>query len=95
MADALASGASDRKIVGVQVPPRPPDFGERPTNPEKMIPATTSRPGLTADRTIRGDEALELVRMAMRIADVDRIAGDDVGERSVDDDARHDSLCNE
>jgi hypothetical protein len=24
MADALASGASDRKIVGVQVPPRPP-----------------------------------------------------------------------
>jgi len=23
MADALASGASDRKIVGVQVPPRP------------------------------------------------------------------------
>ena len=25
MADALASGASDRKIVGVQVPPRPPN----------------------------------------------------------------------
>ncbi len=25
MADALASGASDRKIVGVQVPPRPLD----------------------------------------------------------------------
>ena len=25
MADALASGASDRKVVGVQVPPRAPD----------------------------------------------------------------------
>jgi hypothetical protein len=24
MADALASGASNRKVVGVQVPPRPP-----------------------------------------------------------------------
>ena len=27
MADALASGASVRKDVGVQVPPRPPDIG--------------------------------------------------------------------
>src|SRR5690606_41252038 len=32
LADALASGASDRKVVGVQVPPRPPSDGFRPSN---------------------------------------------------------------
>jgi hypothetical protein len=31
LADALASGASDRKVVGVQVPPRPRLDGFRPT----------------------------------------------------------------
>ena len=34
MADTLASGASERKLVGVQIPPRPPTTQESSARPE-------------------------------------------------------------
>ncbi len=37
MADALASGASVRKDVGVQVPPRPPNRVTNPTTAERVL----------------------------------------------------------
>ena len=56
LVDALASGASDRKIVGVQVPPRARFFGVSPLGgaPSFLYPhaVTLFRLGLVAGRII-------------------------------------------
>ena len=45
LADALDSGSSVRKDVGVQVPPRPPLSGSSPTDPVFKYPLCSSRLG--------------------------------------------------
>jgi hypothetical protein len=75
LADALASGASGRKVVGVQVPPRPPRLGLRPALTRTgaavrlNFPHLRGRVGLDMIASQTFDGRIQLVEYVPRLLD--------------------------